>query len=191
MTKQQAFIDAYTKLKRDAADQGAPILFMDAVHPIQATKITAGWIKRGKDRAINTTGSRIRLNIMGAIQLGQLKNTVSSQYQTLNAESVMDFMGHIRQQYQSDNLLHLILDGAGYRRAAVVKEAAEKLNIHLHFLPPYSPNLNPFERLWKVMNEKVRNNQYFHSAKEFREQNSRFFTTILLEIADFARQQNQ
>jgi transposase len=35
------------------------------------------------------------------------------------------------------------------------------LNIKLHFLPPYSPNLNPIKRLWKVMNEKVRNNRLF------------------------------
>ena len=30
------------------------------------------------------------------------------------------------------------------------------------------PNLNPIERLWKVMNEHVRNNKYFATAKKFR-----------------------
>ncbi|MBD6969287.1 hypothetical protein G4170_22495, partial [Vibrio parahaemolyticus] len=46
---------------------------------------------------------------------------------------------------------------------------AKVLNIELHYLhlPPYSPNLNPIERLWKVMNEYVRNNIYFSSKVEY------------------------
>ncbi|GBU11901.1 hypothetical protein AwEntero_05020 [Enterobacterales bacterium] len=53
------------------------------------------------------------------------------------------------------------------------------MNIDLHSLPPYSPNLNPIERLWKVMNEEVRNNRYFASAKQFWEEIRRFFSEIL------------
>ncbi len=63
-------------------------------------------------------------------------------------------------------------------------EKAKELNIQLHILPPYSPNLNPTERLWKVMNEQVRNNEYFHSAKEFREKIDGFFKKTLPEIAN-------
>ena len=37
----------------------------------------------------------------------------------------------------------------------------------LHDLPPYSPNLNPIERVWKVMNEQARNNVHFRSKDEF------------------------
>ncbi|QWL62254.1 transposase [Aeromonas jandaei] len=35
------------------------------------------------------------------------------------------------------------------------------LNIELHYLPPYSQNLNLMERFWKVMNEHVRRNVTF------------------------------
>lgn len=57
------------------------------------------------------------------------------------------------------------------------------LNIELYYFPPYSPNLNPIERLWKVMNEKVRNNRYFTSPKGFREEIRRFFNEILPKLA--------
>ncbi|MEI9786500.1 transposase, partial [Moellerella wisconsensis] len=57
-------------------------------------------------------------------------------------------------------------------------------NIELHFLPPYSPNLNPIERLWKVMNEQVRNNRYFTSPTVFREEIHRFFSEILPRLAE-------
>lgn len=47
----------------------------------------------------------------------------------------------------------------------------------MHILPPYSPNLNPIERVWKVMNEHVRNNKVFDSFSEFKTAISRFFST--------------
>ncbi len=78
----------------------------------------------------------------------------------------------------------MILDGAGYHRAKDLKNKAKELDIKLYYLPPYSPNLNPIERLWKVMNEHVRNNQYFSTAKQFREQIDDFFENILPKIGD-------
>lgn len=57
------------------------------------------------------------------------------------------------------------------------------MNIELHWLSPYSPNLNPIERLWKVMNDMVRNNRYFATAKEFREKIRHFFNDTLPEFA--------
>jgi transposase len=58
------------------------------------------------------------------------------------------------------------------------------LNIDLIYLPPYSPNLNPIERLWKVINKHARNGEYFVSTKEFRRRVGAFFTITLPEIAD-------
>ncbi|MDP6597465.1 MAG: transposase [Candidatus Poribacteria bacterium] len=39
------------------------------------------------------------------------------------------------------------------------------MNIELDYLPPDSPNLNPIERLWKVRNERVRNNIDFQTNR--------------------------
>ncbi|NKG48084.1 IS630 family transposase, partial [Salmonella enterica subsp. enterica serovar Infantis] len=47
----------------------------------------------------------------------------------------------------------------------------------------YSPNLNPIERMWKLMNEHARNNRYFSSTKEFRDAISEFFNQTLPDIA--------
>jgi transposase len=38
----------------------------------------------------------------------------------------------------------------------------------MHTLPPYSPNLNPIERVWKVANEQIRNNIVFKTCAEFK-----------------------
>ena len=44
----------------------------------------------------------------------------------------------------------IVLDNARYQRCKLVIAKAEELGIELLFLPPYSPNLNLIERLWKA-----------------------------------------
>ncbi len=179
---QKRFIAEYEQLKKEVASE-EPILFMDAVHPTQATKLAYGWIRTGQTKQVETTAGRTRLNIVGAIQLGHIADTITSQYETINAESIIDFMGKIRSHYGSKKI-HLILDRSGYHQASSVAKKATALNVKLHFLPPYSPNLNPIERLWKVMNERVRNNRFFKGAKDFKEAITSFFNDTLPTIGN-------
>ncbi|HCJ6522164.1 TPA: IS630 family transposase [Enterobacter cloacae] len=178
--RQQAFTESYEKLKEEAGD--APILFIDGVHPTQWTKLAYGWMLKGRKTAVETTGSRTRLNLMGALNLKDIGRTVIREYDTINAENIARFFIAIRETYPVMQKVHIILDGAGYHRSELVKEWAYVMNIELHWLPPYSPNLNPIERLWKVMNEEVRNNRYFKSAGEFRQEIHDFFNNKLPAI---------
>ena len=181
--KQKQFIEYYKELKTTVGDE--PILFIDGVHPTQATKISYGWIRKGQKKAVKTTGSRTRLNIMGALNLKALTSPLICEYKTINEYNVSLFLNEIRKVYPDYNQkIHVILDGAGYHRSQLVKDWAEVVNIRLHYLPPYSPNLNPIERMWKLMNEHARNNRYFSSTREFREAISVFFNQTLPDIAD-------
>lgn len=178
--QQEVFIQAYLKLLEDTPAHD-PILFMDAVHPTMATKISCGWIKKGVDKPIATTASRTRINIIGAIELKTM--TVTSEFvETVNAAAISHFFEKLKAGYPQAEKLHIILDQSGYHRSQAVKEAALSHHIELHYLPPYSPNLNPIERLWKVMNEQVRNNVVFGSAKAFREQLALFFSVTIPKI---------
>ena len=87
----------------------------------------------------------------------------------MNGDTIVEFLKEVRKRHAKGKRIHLILDCAGYNKAKRVKKKAKELNIKLHYLPPYSPNLNPIERLWKVMNELTRNNTFFSSTKEFRD----------------------
>lgn len=179
--KQAVFIKAYKRLKNKITPE-EKIVFIDAVHPTQATKLSHGWIKKGATVEVPTTASRTRINLIGAIELGNLEKTVTADYERVNMESVKDFFRKLRERYPNKIKLHVILDRAGYHGAGEVKKTARRLNIRLHYLPAYSPNLNPIERLWKVMNEYVRNNQFFSSAKDFKESIFSFFKTTLPQI---------
>ena len=180
--KQAQFIEQYSKLKANVGDE--TILFMDAMHPTQATKISCGWIKKGQDKAIKTTGSRTRLNLIGTVNLNDIANAFVKRYDKVNSETIQQYFQELRQRENNSKKIHLILDGAAYHRANAVKEKAKELNIALYYLPPYSPNLNPIERLWKVMNEHARNSKYFATAKEFREAIDNFFIKTLPSIGN-------
>ena len=77
----------------------------------------------------------------------------------------------------------MILDRGPYNRSQKTQDAAKKYGIQIHHLPPYSPNLNPIERLWKVMNEHVRNNRFFESVDDFRDAIMNFFREKWPEIS--------
>ena len=159
---------------------------MDSAHPTMATKVVCGWIKKGIDKPIGQTASRTRVNVMGAIELTSM-NVVSCRPDYVNGETTVAFFDQLKAAYPLPPSIHIILDQSGYHRSQLVRDEALKRNIVLHYLPPYSPNLNPIERLWKVMNENVRNNVFFTSAKHFRDAISEFFETTILKIGQSLR----
>jgi transposase len=183
LEKQAAFIKYYENLLNTIGED-EPVEFGDGVHPTMATKITYGWIRQGREheKAISTTASRTRLNLMGSINLETMEVTVGS-YETIDSRSMEDHFKKLRQKYPKSPKVHLILDQGSYNTSAETKGAAKKYGIILHYLPPYSPNLNPSERLWKVMNEHARNNRFFKSAGEFKKEIMNFFDVTWPQIA--------
>ena len=185
LAKQEEFIEAYLALL-EGTPANEPIVFMDSAHPTMATKVVCGWIKKGVDKPIAQTASRTRVNVMGAIELATM-NVVSCSPEYVNGETTASFFDLLKAAYPDAPKIHIILDQSGYHRSQRVKDSAAEKGIDLHYLPPYSPNLNPIERLWKVMNETVRNNVFFSSAKEFREAIAGFFAHKIREIAPSLR----
>lgn len=179
--KQREFLAYYERLKAKTLPE-SPILFMDSVHPTMETKAASGWIRTGKEKPLLTTASRTRLNLTGAINLASMLTNYGS-YETINAQTTIEFLETVKAAYPLAPCIHLILDQSGYHRSEAVHNYAYKNGFKLHFLPPYSPNLNAIERLWKVMNEHVRNNKFFASAKEFRQAIFEFFKNTLPTIA--------
>lgn len=182
---QESFIKKYLDLLADTSAE-EPILFADSVHPTMGTKVSYGWIRTGKDKLIKQTASRTRINIIGAINLSTM-DIIHQDAKTVNADYIVEFLERIKAKYSAAPKIHLIVDQAGYHRAELTQSKAKELGIELHYLPPYSPNLNPIERLWKVMNEYVRDNRFFSSAKAFRQEINHFFDSTVDEIKHILR----
>lgn len=179
--KQEEFIKYYNDLMNNTLID-EPILFGDGVHPTMATKITKGWIKKGEDKPILTTGSKGRMNLMGSLNLENM-SIIVEEYETIDSAAMEEYFKKLKEAYPNAPKIHMILDQGPYNKSKDTLESAKKHGIVLHFLPPYSPNLNPIERLWKVMNEHVRNNKFFKNIKEFKGEISNFFTVTWGKIA--------
>jgi transposase len=179
--KQAAFIKTYEDLL-NSTDEGEPIEFGDGVHPTMATKVTRGWIRKGKDHPISTTASRTRMNLFGSINLETMEITIK-EHETIDSKAMKEHFAMLRKKYPKARLIHLILDQGPYNKSAETQGYAKEYGIKIHYLPPYSPNLNPQERVWKVMNERVRDNVFFKSAKDFKNAIRDFFEEAWPQLA--------
>jgi len=84
--------------------------------------------------------------------IGYRKQETSDTY--INAESVCELLRKIALM-NIEVPVTLVLDNARYQKCNLVAALALQLNIHLLFLPTYSPNLNLIERLWKFVKKEV------------------------------------
>ncbi len=113
-------MEAYGKLKQEAGDH-EPILFIDGIHPTQGTKLAYGWMRKGQKTAVKTTGSRTRLNLMGALNLADISKTGVREYDRIDSYHIAEFFIALRETYPVSQKVHIILDGAGYHRSGLVK----------------------------------------------------------------------
>jgi transposase len=172
--EQELFIAKYLRLKEKSEGK---IYFADSVHPQHNAVISYGWIRRGEDFEIPTNCGRYHLNINGAIDIDSME-VVTRTCDWVDADAIRDLLRALRSKNPSGEVIHLVLDNARYNRAKGVQELADELGIELVYLPPYSPNLNPIERLWKFFKRKVLYNRYYETRVEFEEACTKFFRYI-------------
>jgi transposase len=165
--KQKAFIDAYQALLKALPDDEA-VMFADAVHPTHGVRPVGCWAPKEIKVAVDQTSGRDRLNIHGAIDL-ETGRTRMIEVVTVDAMSTIALLVAIEALYPAMRLIHVFLDNARYHHAKVVQEwlAQPGRRIKLHFVPPYSPHLNPIERLWGLMHKNVTHNRCYATFDGF------------------------
>lgn len=84
----------------------------------------------------------------------------------VNTEAMSIFLKELSECHRDEEIV-LILDKAGWHTAANLNIPE---NIVLHWLPPYSPELNPVEHLWDELREKWFRNKYFASLDAVEDQ---------------------
>jgi len=123
------------------------VLFVDAVHFVYGAFLGYLWCLV---RVFVPTGSgRQRYSLLGALDAVTHRLYGVTTRGTITAASVCDLLRQIRDAVSGP--ITLVLDNARYQHCAEVEQLARQLKIHLLFLPPYSPNLNLIERLWKFV----------------------------------------
>lgn len=156
------------------------ILFCDGVHPQHNTHTAKAWIQKGAEKQIPCNTGRQRLNLNGAY------NPISSEIfivesEKVNTQSTILLFDKIQSEYKDKEYIYLFTDNARYYLSRDLKNYLKDSRIVMIHLPPYSPNLNLIERLWKFMRKKVINSKYypnFSGEGGFKESVLNFFNNI-------------
>lgn len=159
----------------EAKNKKCHLLFMDAAHLILAPFICALWCK--VRMFIKAAAGRNRINVLGTVNAITKEVVTFSNTTYISAETIVVFLKQLREHYV-DLPLKIVLDNARYQHCKLVEEAAKELNITLLFLPPYSPNLNIIERLWKFTKKKILYAKYYETPSLFHNAITGFFQTV-------------
>ncbi len=113
--------------------------------------------------------TRKSVGYFGAVRLGDGKFAYRREDDVFNAETFWAFMRKLRQiSCHSGRKVLLISDNARYHHAKLHadwrQERKEKFT--MLFLPPYSPDLNPIERVWKLTRRMATHNRYFENLNQ-------------------------
>lgn len=165
--KQEEFVREYKELKENLAQEDQ-IYFVDGVHPQHNSIAHYGWIKKGQTKQLKTNNGRKRTNINGALNL-KTKELIYVEDERINSQTMIALLTLILEK-QKQGKIYIVLDNARYYHSLIVKDFIKKHpQIILKFLPPYSPNLNIIERLWKILKKKVVYNKFYLKFDDFRE----------------------
>jgi len=81
----------------------------------------------------------------------------SSNSQYSKKEDFKIYLENLRLKYEPDITIVAVLDNAKIHKAQIVMEYCLQNEIILVYLPPYSPQLNPIEDLWRLLKKELAN----------------------------------
>jgi len=170
--KQKSFIRQYNGFKGHGE-----VFFLDSTHPRYCPVLGYGWIKKGIDKFLPANAGRVHLNITGAINIKTLE-IVTRQSDIIDEDAICKMLMAIRGNKNTNKKVYVVMDNAAYNKSKKVKAKAKELNIRLKYIPPYSPNLNLIERLWRFFREKVLSLKSYENLDIFSKTCSSFFRGI-------------
>ena len=130
----------------------------------ESNRVTS-WSEKGE--AVVYSGYRhgTALNCFGSIDLKN-GHFIGSFHERGNADATIEHFQKVRDSYEDNIPLAFIIDNATWHKTKKVKNFCVENNITLLFLPPYSPEYNPIERVWSFLKSKVRQ-RFFSTADSF------------------------
>lgn len=146
---QKWLAEDYPIIKSMARRLKAQIYFGDEAGVRSDHHAGTTWAVRGKTPVVSTTGARFSMNMISAVNAqGAFRfMTVKGR---VGAATFLEFIKRLL--HGSENTIFLIVDGHPAHKAKIVKRFIEteeiKKRFRLFFLPAYSPELNPDERVW-------------------------------------------
>lgn len=140
------------------------MLFEDEASLSNTATLAYTWGKKGEQpRTIQPQRRRERVTLFGAVAplTGEFVQQVSSRG---NTSSFFSFLLKVAGAYRGQKV-YLVLDNVRFHHAKRLKRVLDRYShrVELVFLPPYSPDLNPVERIWWAMRKQITHNRWMKS----------------------------
>jgi transposase len=163
--EQAAFLEGELRPRLQQAERGRrSVLFVDAAHFVYGPFLGyVWWLVR---MFVRGPSGRKRYNVLAALDAVTRRVIRVANDSYINAGSACDLLRKVALSGLPGPIT-LVLDNARYQRCEAVQSLARRLRIELLFLPPYSPNLNLIERLWKFLKKEALGSRDFASYEEF------------------------
>jgi transposase len=146
---QQWLKKQYPKIKAMAKKEGADIYFGDAAHIRTDHHSGRTWGKKGETPIVESTGARHAMSLISAITSRGHMRFMILEKGSVNAEVFIEFLKRLITG--ATRPVFLVVDRGSAHRAKKTMAFVEGLGgkLRLFFLPPYSPDRNPDELVWK------------------------------------------
>jgi len=165
------------------ADPSVDLWAIDEVHFQQHGSRCRMWVPpETKDPVLLHHPTRHSVGYFGAVRLRDGKFQFRREMDKFNGLTFFEFMKELYQtSLTSDRRVVVITDNAKYHHARLHRQWREEhaAEFVLDYLLPYSPELNPIERVWKLTRRLCLHNRYFPLLQEVT-------TTVETEFADWA-----
>jgi len=138
----------YPAIREQAAQVGAVIYFADEAGIRSDYHSGTTWAPVGKTPVVTSTGARHSVNMISAVTpKGRLRFSVFTG--SMTAKVFLEFVRRLLHDEPAP--VFLIVDGHPVHRSTAVREFVDRTDgrLRLFLLPPYSPELNPDEWVWK------------------------------------------
>lgn len=145
--------------RADCVDE---VLYVDEADIDLNPRIGLTYIKRGQQPLVLTPGQNVKYYVAGALN-SRTGKIVYTHGPRKNSDLFVSLLEGLASAYRRARTIHLVLDNyiIHKSRNAMQALAGFQGRIQLHFLPPYSPENNRIERLWKQLHDNVtRNHQH-------------------------------
>jgi transposase len=164
--QQQVFLDEELQPRLEEAGRGERhVFFVDAAHFVLQPFLGFLWCFARV--FIQAPSGRQRFNVLAALHATSRQVITVTNDSYINAASVATLLRKLATTF-SDLPITLVLDNARYQHCRLIIELAAELGIELLFLPPYSPNLNLIERLWKFVKKECLYSKYYETFADFK-----------------------
>jgi transposase len=157
--------EEYPRIRRLAQKKKAMIFFGDEAGVRSDHYAGTTWAVKGKTPVVSSTGARFGLNLISAVSAqGEFRfMTVKGK---VGAAKFIDFLKRLI--HNAERMIFLIVDGHPAHKAKMVARFVESVKdrLQLFFLPPYSPELNPDERVWNDLKNNAVGQKFISSPKD-------------------------